>query len=60
MSQVFQFDFVKCLVQTLRPSVAMTTDLSFHFLFYRTFVLSKSILIIFFKLSIFKQEPLAH
>ena len=30
-NEAFQFDFVKCLVQTLRQSVAMATDLSFHF-----------------------------
>ena len=32
-NEAFQFDFVKCLaVQTLRQSVAMATDLSFHFI----------------------------
>ena len=43
-----QFDFVKCLVQTLRQSVAMATDLSFHFIckllhILESFILSKSI-----------------
>ena len=31
-NEAFQFDFVKSLVQTLRQSVAMATDLSFHFI----------------------------
>ena len=31
-NEAFQFDFVKCLVQILRQSVAMATDLSFHFI----------------------------
>ena len=30
--KAFEFDFVWCLVQTLRQSVAMATDLSFHFI----------------------------
>ena len=50
-NEVFQFDFVKTLVQTLSQSVAMATDLSFHFmckLFHilGRFISSKSILII--------------
>ena len=50
-NEPFQFDFVKRLMQTLRQSVAMTTDLSFHFIckllhILESFILSKSILII--------------
>ena len=54
MSQVqneaFQFDFVKCLVQIVRQSVAMTIDLSFYFIrkllhILKSFILSNSILI---------------
>ena len=50
-NETFQFDFVKCLVQILRQSVAMATDLSFHFIckllhIPESFILSKSILII--------------
>ena len=49
--ETFQFDFVKCLLQILRKSVAMATDLSFHFIckllnILERFILSKSILII--------------
>ena len=29
-NDALQFDFVKCLVQTRKPSVGMVTDLSFH------------------------------
>ena len=61
-NEAFQFDFVNCLLQTLRPSVVMTTDLSFHFIYkllriLENFILSKSILFVL-KLSILKQEPL--
>ena len=50
-NEAFQFDFVKCLVQILRQSVAMATNLSFHFkckLLHtlESFILLKSILII--------------
>ena len=31
-NEAFRFDFVKCLVQTLRQSGAMATDLSFRFI----------------------------
>ena len=31
-NETFQFDFVKCLLQIPRESVAMATDLSFHFI----------------------------
>ena len=31
-SEAFQFDFVKSLLQPLSQSVAMATDLSFHFM----------------------------
>ena len=47
----FQFDFVKTLLQTLTQSVAMSTDLSFHFMckllhILGSFISSKSILLI--------------
>ena len=51
-NEAFQFHFVKSLVQTLSQSVAMATDLSFHFtckllhIQVQSFILSKSILII--------------
>ena len=50
-NKAFQFDFVKCLLRILRQSVAMATDLSFHFIcrllrILESFILSKSILII--------------
>ena len=50
-NDAFQFDFVKCLVQILRQSVAMATDFSFYFIckllhILESFILSKSILII--------------
>ena len=50
-NETFQFDFIKCLVQILRQSVAMTTNLSFHFIckllcILDSFILSKSISII--------------
>ena len=49
-NEACQFDLIKCLVQTLRQSVAMATDLSFHFIckllhILERFILSKSILI---------------
>ena len=47
---------VKCLVQTLRPSVAMATNLSVHFYIY--FQTYSSLFVL--KLSIPKQEPLTH
>ena len=49
-NDIFQFDFVKGLVQTQRPTVAMATNLSFHLYIYfldkllhipENFVLSK-------------------
>ena len=33
-NEAFQFDFVKGLVQTQRPTVAMATSFSFHFYIY--------------------------
>ena len=50
-NEAFQFDFVKCLVQTRNLSVATATDLSFHFTYKLLHILenstlSKSILII--------------
>ena len=54
MSQngTFQFDFVTCLLQILKQSVAMATDLSFHFIckllhILESFILSKSIICFF-------------
>ena len=34
LNEAFQFDFVKGLVQTQRPTVAMATSLPFHFYIY--------------------------
>ena len=50
-NNAFQFDFVKSLVQTLGQSVAMATDLSFHFMrkllhIPESFISSNSVLII--------------
>ena len=50
-NETFQFDFVNCLVQILRQSVAMATNLSFHFIcklfcILESLILSKSISII--------------
>ena len=50
-NQAFQFDFVNCRVQILRQSVAIATDLSFHFickllLILESFIMSNSILVI--------------
>ena len=47
-NETFQFDFVKCQLQILKQSVAMATDLSFHFIckllhILEKFILSKSI-----------------
>ena len=60
-NEAFQFDFFKCLaLQTLRQSVAMATDLSFHFVckLLQMFYFVKINLIILFKLSVLKEEPL--
>ena len=55
-NETFQFDFVKCLLQILRQTIAMATDLSFHFIckllhILESFILSKSILIICFQVN---------
>ena len=46
--EAFQFDFVKTLVQAVSQSVAIATDLSFHFMckllhILRSFISSTSI-----------------
>ena len=62
-NEAFQFDFVKCLLQILRQSVAMAIDLPFHFIckllhILESFILSKSILIIFSQVNHILNESL--
>ena len=64
-NEAFQFDFVKCLaMQTLRQSVAMAWQQTYHFISYancyKCFILSKSILIIFFSSYPYLNKSLWH
>ena len=47
-NEAFQSDFVKCLVQTRRPSVDTATNLSFHFMYKLLHILEN---FIFFKIN---------
>ena len=62
-NETFQFDLVKYMVQILRQSVTMATNLSFHFIckllcILESFILSNQFQLFVLKLTILKKELL--